>query len=130
MTVKTQGFGLKTVSPVQRVYSGRFTGINGAAPTSYVLDNGIAVTRSGEGVYVVTLPSPMKAFKSVGCWVNDTGEFHEVSWALSNSARTITITHKTCAYADIATGPAAEDVVADINFVAVVEIADIPGSGV
>ncbi len=130
MTVQMTRNHLFCTSPVEKIYSGRFTGINGAAPTSYTTDVGIAITRTGEGVYVVTLPSPLKAFKSVVVVCNDTGEFHEVSWALSASARTITITHKTCAYADIATGPAAEDVVSDIEFIALVELADVPGTGV
>lgn len=126
---RKQRHSVKTVSPVQTIYSGNFAGINGADPTTKVLDNGITLTRSGEGVFVLTLPHPVKDFKSVIVAVNDTGEVHEVSWVTSASARTITITHKTCAHADVATGPAAEDVVANINFIAVVEESDTFGAG-
>jgi hypothetical protein len=132
MTVKTSRFNIKSTSPVQKVYSGKFDGANGANPSTYTLDNGITVTRSGEGVFVLTLPSPMKAFKSVCVTANAalaTG-FHHISWSTSDSARTITITHNTCAYTDIATAPAANDVTVQINFIAVVEGADVPGSGI
>ena len=119
-------------SPARKLYSGRFAGINGASPTSYVLDQGVTVARSGEGVWVVTLPSPLKNFKrvSVGYSDNDNA-FHEVTYALSASARTITITHRTCSYATIVSaGPAAEDVVDEIWFTAEVEIGDLPGANV
>lgn len=99
MTVKNQRYTLKTCSPVQKVYSGKFTGINGAAPTTYKLDNGVAVTRSSEGVHVITLPSPLKAFKSVICAATDNGgNRYECNWVLSDSARTITVTHRTAAH--------------------------------
>jgi hypothetical protein len=121
---------IKTGSPVQKTYSGRYTGINGADPTSYKLDPGCTLARTGEGVVKLTLPGPVAGFKSVVAVCNDTGEYHELSWALSVSAKTVTFTHKTCAYADIVTGPAAEDVVSEVNFIVVVEESDCVGAGV
>jgi hypothetical protein len=56
--------------------------------------------------------------------------FHHISWATSDSGRTITVTHNTCAYASIASAPAADDVTVQIHFLAVVELADIPGAGI
>ena len=99
MTVKTAHYDLKTGSPLQKVYSGRFTGINGVAPTTYTTDPGIAITRSGEGVYVITLPSPLKGFKSVIARATSAdGNAHDINWTLSASARTITVTHRTAAF--------------------------------
>lgn len=119
-----------TRSPVQRTYKGRFTGINGASPTSYSLDPGVSVTRTGEGVYRINLPPPVAGFKSIAMSVNDTGEVHELSWATSVPNRTVTITHKTCAYADVATGPVVEDVVAEVHFTITVEESDTIGAGI
>jgi hypothetical protein len=118
-------------SPTQRTYSGRFTGINGVSPSSYKLDPGLVVTRTGEGVYRIQLPSPLAGFKSVQMSCNDTGEYHELSWALDVPNKRVTVTHKTCSYATIVSaGPAAEDVVDDINFIIVVEESDTIGSGI
>jgi len=104
MTVKNSKYNLKTGSPCQKTYSGRFTGINGAAPTTYKLDDGVVVTRSGEGVFVVTLPSPMVQFKSVVVQATDNdGNAHDVAYTLSASARTITITHRTAAITTLGT---------------------------
>ena len=123
--------GYTNRSPTQRTYSGRFTGINGANPTAYKLDPGLSVTRTGEGVWRVQLPPPVAGFKSVVVAANDTGEFHEVSWALDVPNRRVTITHKTCSYATIVSaGPVAEDVVDEINFIIVVEESDTIGSGI
>lgn len=121
---------VKTGSPVQKTYKGRYTGINGADPATYKVDPGVTLTRTGEGVTKITLPAPLAGFKSVVAVCNDTGEYHELSWALSVSARTVTITHKTCAYADIVTGPAAEDVVGEVNFEITVEMSDVVGAGI
>jgi hypothetical protein len=98
VTVNTSRFPLKSPNANQKLYSGKFVGINGAAPTSYTLDNGVAVTRSSEGVHVITLPSPMKAFHSVIVQaVDNDGNTHDCNWVLSDSARTITVTHRTAA---------------------------------
>jgi hypothetical protein len=121
--------GWTNPSPVRRTYAGSFTGINGVAPATFVVDPGIVITRTGEGVYVLTFPPPLAGFKASLFVANDTGEYHELSWVESASARTITLTHKTCAYASIASGPAAEDVVGDINFWVVVEESNTIGSG-
>jgi hypothetical protein len=104
MTVQMHKRALGTTSPVQKIYSGRFAGANGADPTSKTVDVGVSVTRSGEGVWVVTLPSPMKAFKAVTCWATDNdGNAHDVQYALNATNRTITITHKTATYATLDT---------------------------
>lgn len=98
MVVKNDRFSLKTGSPVQKHFAGRFAGINGASPTTYFLDNGVLVSRTGEGLHVVTLPAPMKQFKSVIVQATDNdGNAHDVAYALDASARTITITHRTAA---------------------------------
>ena len=132
MTVNTNKYNVKCPSPVRKTYCGRFTGINGASPTSYTLDQGCSVARTGEGVWVVTLPAPLKQFKavSVGC-TDDDGKYHAVSYTLSASARTITITHVMCTYATIVSaGPVADDVIDEIYFRADVELGDVPGSGI
>jgi hypothetical protein len=138
MAKRTAPNTVKCSSPVRRTLSGRFTGINGANPTSYKLDAGIdPPVRTGEGVWVVVLPGPIAGFKSARCTPNDTGEYHEVTHALSlanasyNNQPTITITHKTCSYATIVSaGPAAEDVVDEINFHIEVEESDCIGAGI
>lgn len=122
---------IKTGSPVQKAYSGRYTGINGADPTTYKVDPGITLTRTGEGVVKITLAGPVAGFKSVVASCNDVGEYHELSWALDVTAKTVTITHKTCSYATIVSaGPAAEDVVSEVNFIIVVEESECIGSGI
>lgn len=121
---------VKTGSPVQKTFCGRYTGINAASPTTYKVDPGITLTRTGEGVTKITLPGPIAGFKAIFVCCNDTGEYHEVSWTSSVSLKTVTITHKTCAYSAIASGPAAEDVVDDINFRIVVEETDCIGAGI
>lgn len=135
--VRTPKFPVMSGSPVRKTYSGRFTGINGADPTAYVLDPGIVPpVRTGEGVWVLVLPGPIANFKSITAAVNDVGEVHELSWATSlanasyNNRPTITFTHKTCAYADVVAGPAAEDVVNSINFHIQVEESDCIGAGI
>jgi len=115
MAARGQKYPVESVNPTTVVISGSYVGINGASPTT-VVGSGFTVARSGEGVCVVTFAKPLKGFVSAQAWANDTGEYHEVSWATSVANRTLTITHKTCAYADIATGPAAEDVCAEIGF--------------
>lgn len=130
-------FNLKCSNPNKKTFSGRFTGINGANPTAYRQDPGVAApVRTGEGVWVIELPPCIKYFISARAMCSATGAFHEVSWALNtqnssyNNNPTLTITHKTCAYTDIASGPAAEDVVADIHWsVEVAETSAYYGSG-
>lgn len=125
------GFPVTCVSRKQRDYSGRFTGINGADPTSYVLDDGVTVTRQGEGEWDIVLPPPVAGFKSVVVqWADNGGAFHDVTHVVDVATRTITVTHRTCAFADIVSGPAASDIIDEINFIAKVELSDIPGSGV
>jgi hypothetical protein len=117
-----------TRSPKSMTWRGSFTGINNDV-SNVVVDDGITVARSDEGVFVVTIPAPVAGIKHVDVNVNDTGEVHEVSWATSVANRTLTITHKTCAWADVASAPAAQDVVAQINFAVTVELSDVPGTG-
>lgn len=138
MAKRTSKFPVMSSSPVKRTMSGSFVGINGANPTSYKSDAGVdAPVRTGEGVWVIVLPGPIAGFKTVHVWANDTGEFHEVSCAksLSNSSYnnqpTLTITHKTCSYATIVSaGPAAEDVVDEINWRIEAEESDCIGAGI
>jgi hypothetical protein len=109
----------------ERVYSGHFVGIDAADPTTKVIGLGVTVTRSGEGVWVVTLPKPLAGFK--GCYAkatDDDGAFHSTEFVTSVSGRTVTITHKTVAYASIASGPSAQDVVDEVDFTCVVILSD------
>lgn len=115
MTVRSQTYGVQTTAPHVVTISGSFAGINGATPTT-VVGRGFSVARSGEGVWVVTFEAPLAGFISAQCWVNVASAFHTVSWATSASDRTLTITHSTCSYANIASSPAAEDVAAEIGF--------------
>lgn len=115
MTVRAQTYNTKTVAPSVVTISGSFAGIDGATPTT-VVGKGFTVARSAEGVWVVTFEAPLAGFISAQCWVNVASAFHTVSWATSAANRTLTITHITCAFANIVTGPAADDVAAEIGF--------------
>lgn len=98
----------------QKDFSGYWVGINGADPATYKLPRGVTLVRAGEGVWTLTLPKSVAVVESARFQANDTGEFHEVTH--TRSGRVFTVTHKTCAWASIASGPAAEDVVDEIHF--------------
>lgn len=120
----------KTRSPKQMMWSGRFVGINGADPTTLTVDDGVTVERTGEGVWDVVLPLPVAGFKSVVVgWADNGGAYHEVTHVVDVATATITITHNTVAFASIASGVAASDIIDEINFIAVVELSDVPGTG-
>lgn len=114
-----------------RRIAGRFVGINGASPTTKY-GAGFTVSRSGEGVWLVTFEKPMQQFVTARAWANDEdgGVYHTVDWVLSAANRTMTITHRQVAWASIASGPAAEDVVDEIGFDVTVAEADVIGAGV
>lgn len=87
-------------TPKKVLYAGKFTGINGASPTTYKLDPGVTVARSGEGVWVVTLPRPIGGYKAILCQATDNdGQVHDLQYTSSVANRTVTLTHKTATYA-------------------------------
>jgi hypothetical protein len=113
---------LKCAGPQAKLCYVKFTGVNGAAPTVDEA-HGVSATvsRSGEGVWVVTLKGAVKAMAVVGLrQVSGNSAYHELTHTESVSAKTVTITHKTCAYADIATGPAADDMAGQITLTVLV----------
>lgn len=126
MSVQGQLYPLCAPSPYLKTVSGHFAGINGADPTS-VVGSGFTVTRSGEGVWVVTFPKPVAGIISPRAWVTDAdGAYHEVTWTTSVANRTLTITHRWCTYATIeAVGPVVDDVVDQISFEAVIVLSDV-----
>lgn len=104
MTFGKQLRPVLSTSPKAVLYSGRFTGINGAAPTSYKLPNGASLYRSSEGTWVITLPKPMSNFKHVHVTATDNdGVQHDVQYTLSASNRTITVTQATGRFASVTT---------------------------
>lgn len=116
-----------------KTYTGYFVGINGANPTTKV-GRDVAIARTGEGTWTIIPSEKVAALVSATVTVEENATtFHEVrvtSSAISAGTLTVTIRHRTCAYADIATGPAAEDVIDKIHFNIVVALSDVPGNGV
>lgn len=87
-------------TPKKVIYAGKFTGINGASPTTYKLDPGVSVARSTEGVWVVTLPRPIGGYKAILCQATDNdGNVHDLAYTSSVANRTVTITHRTATQA-------------------------------
>lgn len=72
-----------------------------------------SVTRDNTGIYTIALKDKPRGFVAKpGFTENDTTNFHEVQiTSQSDSAATATVRHRTCAYTDIATGPATSDTV-------------------
>lgn len=89
-----------SATPKKMIYAGKFAGINAASPTTYKLDPGVTVARSGEGVWVVTLPRPIGGYKAILCQATDNdGNAHDLAYTSDVSARTVTITHRTATQA-------------------------------
>lgn len=113
---------LKCSGPQAKLCWVKFTGVNGAAPTVDEA-HGVSATvaRDNEGVWTVTLKGAVKAMAVVGVsTVSGDTDYHELTYTESVSAKTVTITHKSCAYADIATGPAADDIAGQITLTVLV----------
>lgn len=113
---------LKCAGPQAKLCWVKFTPTNGAAPTVDEA-HGVSATvsRTGEGVFEVALKGGVKAMAVVG--VNNippASAYHVLTFAESVTNKTVTITHKTCAYADIATGPAADDMAGQITLAVLV----------
>lgn len=108
-------YPVKTASPCQKVISGRFTGINGATPTTYKLDSGVVLARSGEGVWTITLPPPAKNLKAfVAQFTDAAGAAHDLAWTWTAATRLITLTHRTAAYTTLGS-VRAESRLADVS---------------
>lgn len=89
-----------SATPKKMIYAGKFAGINGASPSTYKLDPGVTVARSGEGVWVVTLPRPIGGYKAILCQAtDDDGNAHDLAYTSSVANRTVTITHRTATQA-------------------------------
>lgn len=83
-----------------------------------------SVTRSGAGQYVVNLRSPCKALVAIPSFVeNDTTDYHFVRVESSSaSAGTVNVSHKTVAFASVASGPTASDTVDEICLVVIMRV--------
>lgn len=116
-----------------KTFEGSFVGINGASPTSFVGQD-VTITRTGEGTWTLVPQDNVAALVSatVTCEENDNA-YHEVlitSATVSSGTLTVTVRHRTVAYASITSGPTAEDVVDRIHFRITVALSDVPGAGV
>lgn len=78
-----------------------------------------SLVRDSTGVYTATLLGRPKGFIAlVGYTENDTTTYHFVRVeSQSDSAYTVTVSHKSVAFASVATGPAASDTVDAISIV-------------
>ncbi len=101
--------------------SGTYAGAVGATGTVPVLEsNGVDnVTRTGTGTYTVTLKElPKDATVIVREIENDTTHFHQSRCeSISVASGTISVSHKSCTWATIATGPLPSDVVDSLQVV-------------
>jgi hypothetical protein len=133
MGYKKRTFTARDVAGPHRVYRGWFVGINGATPTSKVTP-GITLARTGEGTWTLVPVEKCAGLVNATVTVEENdGAYHEVlvtSSAVSSGTLTVTVRHRQCAYADIATGPAAEDVIDRIHYTITVAESDVPGAGV
>lgn len=87
--------------------------VPGATPTIQERWGIASLTRLGAGSYQIDLLGKPKGFIAVPAHTeNDTTHYHFVRVeSQSDSAGTVTISHKSVAFADVATGPAASDTV-------------------
>lgn len=118
---------------LHKTYEGYFVGINGATPTTKVTPQ-VTLARTGEGTWTLVPDEKVAALVSahVTAEEND-GAFHEVmitSAAISSGTLTVTVRHRTVAYASIASGPTAEDVIDKIHYRITVATSDTIGAGV
>jgi hypothetical protein len=94
--------------------------VPGATPTIQHRFGVKSVARNGgAGLYRITLTGKHQGFIAVVSYnENDTTLYHFVRVeAIDESASTIDISHKSCAFANVATGPAASDTVDSITVV-------------
>lgn len=109
---------LQAYGPLHRLALARFTP-NGTNPPTMGESHGcdLQVTRSSAGVYVVTFSSPVvKDICVLECsGVPGDANYHQLSYAVSQANRTVTVTHSTCTFASIASGPAASDTSGEIT---------------
>jgi hypothetical protein len=102
------------------IAAGRF--VPGASTAAIVTNEswGVnSIVRDGTGLYTVSLKGKPRGFVVlVSETENDTTTYHFVRVeSQSDSAATFQISHKSVAFASVATGPAASDTVDGINFV-------------
>jgi hypothetical protein len=112
---------LLAAGPQSKLVWIKFTPNGASAPTVDEAHGCSAtVTRSGAGVYVVSLTSnALKAMGVVGLTAipGDTN-YHELVHAESVTNKTVTVTHRTVTYANIVSaGPAASDTCGQITLV-------------
>ena len=100
----------------------------GTPPTVSECHGFTGVTRSNTGIYVAALSQ--SAIRALDITVEqlkgvpgDTN-YHTYDYAINQSAGTITVTHKTCAYSAIASAPAASDTSGEITLIAKIRTAE------
>ncbi len=87
--------------------------VPGATPTIQERWGIASLTRDNTGLYTIALQGKPKGFIAIPSHTeNDTTHFHFVRVeSQSDSAGTVTISHKSVAFASVASGPAASDTV-------------------
>lgn len=118
---------LKCHGPEHRLVYVKFTP-NGTSAATVDESHGFSATvsYSSTGVWVATVSNVgnIKDISVLSCEAipGDTN-FHALSYAVSDSARTVTVTHKTVAYADIvSTGPAVSNTCGQITLTCLVRV--------
>lgn len=117
---------LEHYGPECRVVSARWAPSASATQTLTEAFGITSITRSGAGAYVVNLAIAPRTIIMADVTVveNDTTTYHFARVeSTSASAKTITISHKSVAFASVASGPTASDTVDELMFVALLRIA-------
>jgi hypothetical protein len=102
-----------------RVAHVRWTPSASATQTLTEAHGVLTVTRSGAGAYVVNLREPCKSLVAIVQVVeNDTTLYHVARVESSSaSAGTVTLSHKSVAFASVASGPTASDTVDELQVI-------------
>jgi hypothetical protein len=114
VTANVKGFGAPVLAAVRFVPA--------ASQGAVVIEEqwGVSsVTRDNTGVYTISLVGKPRGFVALPTFTeNDTTTFHFVRVeSQSDSAGTVTISHKSVAFASVASGPSASDTVDAITVV-------------
>lgn len=111
---------LKSMGPDVRIARVRWAPSNAATQTLTEAAGVVSVTRSGAGAYTINLMDTK--LKDLECVIqvieNDTTHYHVARVeSLSLTAGTVTVSHKSVVFADVATGPAGSDTVDQLQAV-------------
>lgn len=125
LNTKLRGHPLKVYGPETIVAYVRWAPSSADTQTLTESQGVTSVTRSGAGAYTVNLALKPKFLTPLVQHVeNDTTLFHFVRVESSSaSAGTVTISHKSVAFASIASGPTASDTVDEICVVVLLRVA-------